>query len=80
MPSIVSKTSLHPEDALTALEIYREERKTNKLDAVFLNQELAIIVREARNARLKWREIALAAGVSRSYVMRVWKESNGEKT
>lgn len=75
----MSKTSLHPEDALTALEVHREERETNKLDADHLSKELAMIVCQARDARLKWREIALAAGVSRSYVMRVWKESNGEK-
>lgn len=51
MLSIVSKTSLHPEDALTALEIHREERETNKLDADHLSKELAMIVCQARDER-----------------------------
>lgn len=76
----MSKTSLHPEDALTKLRAYREDRETNITWKEKSILELPGLIQEARDARLKWREIALAAGVSRSYVMRVWKESNGEKT
>jgi AraC-like DNA-binding protein len=74
------KASLHPEDAIKALEILRVERECNMLDAKQIHKELVGLISQARDARLKWHEIAEASGVSRSYVMRVWKESNGEKT
>lgn len=75
----MSKASLHPSDAVKALELIREDRECNRLDAKHIHRELIGAVSNARDARLKWREIAEAAGVSRSYIMRVWKESNGGK-
>jgi AraC-like DNA-binding protein len=76
----MSKISLHPEDALARLNAYREDRECNITWKQKTILELPQLIQDARDARLKWREIALAAGVSRSYVMRVWKESNGVKT
>jgi predicted XRE-type DNA-binding protein len=77
------KTSLHPtwDEAWKALHEHRELRETNSLDREQLAMELPNLIKDAReiNPCLKWRQIAEAAGVSRSYVMRVWKESNGEK-
>lgn len=75
----MSKTSLHPDKAIEALHIYRGLRKYHMVSEMALRDGLPMLICQARAARLKWREIAEAAGVSRSYVMRVWKESNGEK-
>lgn len=80
----MSKDYLHPTygEAWIPLREYRELRETNLLDRKQLTKELPELIKRARESYppLRWHEIALAAGVSRSYVMRVWKESNGEKT
>lgn len=80
----MSKDYLHPTyaEAWIPLREHRELRETNALDRRQLKEELPKLIKRARESYppVGWREIALAAGVSRSYVMRVWKESNGEKT
>lgn len=73
-------TSLHPDAALRELRSFGIDRARNISDRVCLRKELSLIIARARDARLRWDEIAEAVGVSRSYMMRVWKESNGEKS
>ena len=79
----MSRDYLHPtyEEAWIPLREHRELRETNLLDRKQLTAELPNLIRNARKSYppLAWREIAEAAGISRSYVMRVWKETNGEK-